>query len=167
MADAHLKVGRHGGVVELMYLSHRISFWLRRPQQDENARTNAEELRTKIPQSISILFVRVGGSDKEICICDLLAWLPEPHLIKVSQIPGHRPRIRSDHRDAGSGYAISARQISRSPQEVRGCRPKCAHRHRGWFHRQDGERPAGGCHAQSTRQRGLRERKRPGSLSAV
>ena len=50
-------------------------------------------------------------------------------------------------------YAIAARQIHDLCRQVPGCRPKSAHRHRGWFRRQAAKRLAGGCHAQSTRQR--------------
>ncbi len=60
MSDAHLKVGRHGGVVELMDLGHRISFGRGRPQQDEHARTDSEEFRTKISQLIGVLICRLG-----------------------------------------------------------------------------------------------------------
>ncbi len=53
--DAHLKMRSHSGVVELMDITHRNSFWCGRPQQDQHTGTNSEELRMKILQSVGVL----------------------------------------------------------------------------------------------------------------
>ena len=47
IGDAHLKVRRHGAVIELMDLRHRSSFRRGRPQQDEHAGALSEEIRAE------------------------------------------------------------------------------------------------------------------------
>ena len=59
-SDAHLKVGRHGTMVELMDFIHSRSFRPRQPQQDENAWAAAEEIRPQAAQSVSILIRGLG-----------------------------------------------------------------------------------------------------------
>ena len=62
-------------------------------------------------QCIGILIRSLGGSDVEICSRDLLAGLPEAHLLKSAKVPGKRPRIRGDHRDARAVYAFPTSRI--------------------------------------------------------
>src|SRR5579859_569272 len=104
-----------------MDLCHTISMRRRQPQQNEHAWSKSEEIRTKIPQSVCVLFRSLGGSDIEIRFPHLLTGLPETDLGKVPQIPRQRPGVGSDHGYPRRLYCIPACELlnlRRQPEQV-------------------------------------------------
>jgi len=60
IGDAHFKVRRHGAMIELVDLRHRISFRRGRPQKDQHIWPDSEKIRVKVLQLICVLFRSIG-----------------------------------------------------------------------------------------------------------
>src|ERR1700732_526037 len=77
IGDAHLKVCRHGAMIQLVDVSHGFSPRRRRPQKDQGAGPNSKELWTKILEQFLVLVGRLGGGDVKIRSSGLLTRLPK------------------------------------------------------------------------------------------
>jgi hypothetical protein len=108
-------------MVQLVDVSHAISFRRGRPQDSQHTRPDSEKLRAKILQLFSVLVGGLGGGDVKIRLSWLLTWLPESDFCNVPQIPRQRLGIGGNHGDARRCDCILVGQhfdLCRQPEQI-------------------------------------------------